>query len=245
VTIRWGILGCGDVCEVKSGPGFQKAEGSALVAVMRRDRGLAEDFARRHGVPRAYADADELLADPNVDAVYIASPPGSHLELALRVAKAGKPAYVEKPMARTHSECQAMMEAFARTGQPLFVAYYRRALPRFLEAKRLLDSGSLGRVQSVEVRYDNDGQLNLDHAQLPWRVQAEHAGGGLFLDLASHTLDVLDFLFGPLQSVRGEARHLGSVCDVEDVVSLTFTTESGARGSGEWCFVSGEKRMRS
>ncbi len=236
MTIRWGILGCGDVCEVKSGPAFQKAEGSALVAVMRRDRRLAEDFALRHGVPRAYGDARELIADPEVDAVYIAAPPGNHLELALQVAAAGKPAYVEKPMARSHSECLAMIEAFERAGQPLFVAYYRRALPRFMKAKQLLDDGALGRVQSVEVRYSSPGQLQLDPAQLPWRVQAEQAGGGLFLDLASHTLDVLDFWFGPLQAVTGQATQLAARAEVEDAVTVRFETAAGAVGTGYWNF---------
>ena len=237
-TVRWGILGCGDVCEVKSGPGFQQAEGSELAAVMRRDRALAEDFARRHGVPAFYDDADQLIADPNVSAVYIASPPGSHLELALKVAKAGKPAYVEKPMARTHAECLRMIAAFEQAKVPLFVAYYRRALPRFLKAKEIIDSGRLGQVRRVEARYCSAGQLNLEPAHLPWRVQAEHAGGGLFLDLASHTLDALDFLFGPLLSVNGGASNVGRALDVEDQVSLEFGTGSGAHGRGFWSFTS-------
>ena len=98
--VRWGIIGCGNVTEVKSGPAFQNAEGSALVAVMRRHGELAADYARRHGVSRFYDDADRLVSDPEVDAVYVATPPGSHLEHALRACRAGKPAYVEKPMAR-------------------------------------------------------------------------------------------------------------------------------------------------
>src|SRR5215217_3126996 len=125
-TIRWGIIGCGDVTEVKSGPGFQKAAGSALVAVMRRDRAKAEDYARRHGVPRAYGEADALIADPDVDAIYIATPVSSHCELALRAAAAGKPCLVEKPMAMNHRECLRMIEACAARGVPLWVAYYRR-----------------------------------------------------------------------------------------------------------------------
>ena len=224
------------MCEVKSGPAFQKVAGSELVAVMRRDRRLAEDFARRHGVPSFYDDAAALIADPRVDAVYVASPPGSHLELALAVAEAGKPAYVEKPMARSHVECQRMVEAFERAGQPLFVAYYRRALDRFLKAKELVEGGRLGELRSIDVRFASDGQSRLDPANLPWRVQAEHAGGGLFLDLASHTLDVLDFLFGPLEAVSGEAVNVASPGDVEDRVLLRFSTRSGARGSGDWSF---------
>lgn len=243
MTIRWGILGCGDVCEVKSGPGFQRASGSELFAVMRRDRKLAEDFARRHGVPAYYDDAQRLIADPNVDAVYIAAPPGKHLELALAVAAAKKPAYVEKPMARTHAECLRMVEAFEAAQVPLFVAYYRRALERFVKAKEIVDSGQLGAILSVDVRYASDGQARYAGRELPWRMQAEHAGGGLFFDLASHTLDVLDFLFGPLQAVSGDAAG-GAVADVEDRVSLRFGTLSGAQGSGSWNFSSAASEDR-
>src|SRR5258706_8424693 len=126
--IRWGIIGCGDVTEVKSGPGFQKAEGSALVAVMRRDAAKAEDYARRHNVPRWYADADALIADRDVDAVYIATPPSSHEEYVLKAAKARKPVLVEKPMAMSVAECEAMIAACRSAGVPLRVAYYRRRL---------------------------------------------------------------------------------------------------------------------
>ena len=91
-VVRWGIIGCGDVTEVKSGPGFYQAERSRLVAVMRRNRELAADYARRHNVPRWYDRAEQLIADPEVDAVYIATPPDSHLYYALQVAAAGKPA---------------------------------------------------------------------------------------------------------------------------------------------------------
>lgn len=241
MTIRWGILGCGDVCEVKSGPGFQQARGSELSAVMRRDRRLAEDFARRHGVAAFYDSADALISDPNVNAVYIASPPGSHLELALKVAAAGKPAYVEKPMARSHAECLQMVEAFERAKLPLFVAYYRRALDRFVKAKALIDAGRLGTIRSIDVRYSSDGQVRVDPERLPWRVQAEHAGGGLFLDLASHTLDVLDFMFGALKDVGGEAINVAASGDVEDRVVLRFNTQAGARGGGSWNFSSPSK----
>lgn len=240
MTIRWGILGCGDVCEVKSGPAFQRATGSELVAVMRRDRAKAQDFARRHGVPAFYDDADALIADPKVDAVYVASPPGSHLELSLKVAAAGKPAYVEKPMARTFTECWRMVEAFEQAQLPLFVAYYRRALARFLKAKAIVDEGVLGDILRVDVQYASDGQSRYgDRGEpLPWRMQAEHAGGGLFFDLASHTLDVLDFMFGPLQAVSGEARNSVAPGDVEDRVELRFSTLSGALGTGSWNFSS-------
>src|SRR5688572_4070812 len=202
MEIRWGIIGCGDVCEVKSGPGFQKAEGSRLVAVMRRDPAKAADYARRHNVPRWYADADELIADPEVDAVYIATPPGSHEELARKVAAARKPCYVEKPMARNHAECLRMIEAFRVAKVPLFVAYYRRSLPRFVKAKQLIDEGRLGRVTGLV--YQHTRLFRASQGQ-EWRLDPATAGGGLLLDLGSHALDLFDFLLGPLAEVKGTA----------------------------------------
>jgi predicted dehydrogenase len=232
-TIRWGILGCGDVTEVKSGPGFQSADGSALTMVMRRTPLMAEDYATRHGVPNWTGDADALIEDPGVDAVYVATPPGSHLEHALKVCAAGKPCYVEKPMARSGAECDRMVRAFADAGLPLFVAYYRRALPRFLKAKGLIGSGALGSIKRVEYRYEGVADPDSDPG---WRVQAEHSGGGLFLDLGSHTLDVLDFLLGPLQNPTGEARNAAGLYDVEDRVDLRFSLNCGATGTATWDF---------
>ncbi len=238
MTVRWGIIGCGKVTEVKSGPGFQESAGSALVMVMRRDAAKAEDYARRHGVPKWTTDADALIHDPEVDAVSIATPPGHHLEYALRVAAAGKPAYVEKPMARNHAECCRMVEAFAQVGQPLFVAFYRRRLPRFLKAKELVASGRLGRVTLLTHRYAKSRPHDLDPDRLPWRLVAEQSGGGLFLDMGCHALDVFDFLLGPVTHVQGTAANLASPYDVEDVVVLHCRFACGAAGVCSWNFAS-------
>jgi 1,5-anhydro-D-fructose reductase (1,5-anhydro-D-mannitol-forming) len=241
MTIRWGIIGCGDVCEVKSGPAFQRVAGSELVAVMRRNGALAADYARRHGVSTWYDDASRLIDDPDVDAVYVATPPGSHLELALRVAAAGKPAYVEKPMARTHAECERMLEAFERARVPLFIAYYRRALPRFLKAKALIEAGRLGAITEIDCRYVSPLRRR-GSEPLAWRFDAEQAGGGRFLDLGSHTLDLLDFLLGALGSVTGAAANLASDYAVEDRVALQFSVASGAIGSASWNFAGAVKK---
>lgn len=236
MAIRWGMIGCGAVTEVKSGPALQKAEGSSLAAVMGRNPAKAEDYARRHGVPVWYDDADRLIRDPGVDAVYIATPPGSHLDFALRVAEAGKPAYVEKPLARSHAECLRMVEAFRKAGVPLFVAYYRRGLPRFRRIRELVGSGALGRVTGIQVRLARPLWRQDPARDLPWRLQAEHAGGGLFLDLASHTLDILDFIFGPLQDIAGRATRWGWPYLVEDAVTLQFTAPGGIPGIASWNF---------
>ena len=232
--MRWGIVGCGDVTEVKSGPGFQRAEGSALVAVMRRDRAKAEDYARRHGVARAYDAADALIADPDVDAVYIATPPASHASLAMRVAAARKPCLVEKPMARTHAECVAMVDAFRQAGVPLWVAYYRRALPRFLTLRDLVRTGAIGRVTAVHVQVTD--RLATGEAAGNWRFDPETAGAGLFLDLASHCLDLLDFLLGPITAVHGVAMNTGGAYAAEDVTAAAFRFGDRAAGTGLWNF---------
>lgn len=241
--IRWGIIGVGDVTEVKSGPGFQQAEGSRLVAVMRRDGAKAEDYARRHGVPRWYDDAEALLADPEVDAVYVATPPDSHRHYAVRAAAVGKPVYVEKPMARTAEECRTMIRACDAAGVPLFVAYYRRAMPRFRTVATLLADGAVGDVRAVTVRTTSAPEM-WDSGHLPWRVQPEIAGGGLFVDLGSHTLDLLDHLLGPLSHVRGTAVNLGGHYPAEDTVTMTFqagTGDAAVEGVGLWCFAAQER----
>lgn len=236
-AVRWGILGCGDVCEVKSGPGFQNAHGSALTMVMRRTPLMAEDFATRHSVPNWTGDVDTLIEDPDVDEVYVATPPGTHCEYALKVCAAGKPCYVEKPMARSGAECDTMVKTFADAGVPLFVAYYRRALPRFVKAKELVDSGVLGEIQGVLYRWEGVADPN---KRPGWRVDAEQSGGGLFLDLGSHTLDILDYLFGPLRGVKGNAHNHAGLYPVEDFVELRFSTASGPSGYASWNFAGRE-----
>lgn len=236
-VVRWGIIGCGNVTEVKSGPALQKAAGSALVAVMRRDAALAADYAKRHGVPKWHGDAQALVDDPDVDAVYVATPPSTHREYALMAMRAGKPVYVEKPMALDACECEDMLRASRECGVPLFVAYYRRALPRFLEIRELLREGAIGEPRRVNVAYRRPLSPEYrDPGNLPWRVRPEVSGGGLFVDLGSHTLDLLDFLFGPIASVDGTAVSLSGAYPAEDTVAMSFAFDGGLQGTGEWSF---------
>ncbi|MGF1655410.1 MAG: Gfo/Idh/MocA family protein [Verrucomicrobiales bacterium] len=236
-TIRWGIIGCGDVTEKKSGPAFNKVPGSELVAVMRRDYAKAQDYARRHGVPHCFQDAEELIHHPDVDAVYVATPPGAHLEMALKVALAKKPCYVEKPMARNASECSAMVQAFESANTPLFVAYYRRALPHFERIASVIQDRSLGVLCQINYTFANDS-LGFPKTEANWRFQPEISGGGLLWDLGSHALDLFDFWVGPLQKVSG---HLGNVTGqgaMEELASLSAVASNGALISASWNFVS-------
>jgi predicted dehydrogenase len=204
---------------------------------MRRTGHCAEDYAKRHSISRWYDNADALIHDPEVNAIYIATPPGSHLEYALKACEAGKPAYVEKPMARNYDECRQMVESFGSAGLKLFVAYYRRALPRFLKAKEIIASGILGTVTTVSYRYA-EPQWTIDPDQLPWRLVASQSGGGRFFDLGSHTLDILDFILSPLMDVTGTACNRASPYDVEDAIAMHFRTNSGILGVASWNFAS-------
>ena len=242
--VRWGILGCGDVTEVKSGPGFQKADGSELVAVMRRNGEKARDYAERHGVPRWYDDADKLIHDPEVDAVYIATPPSSHADYTLRVIEAGKPVYVEKPMAMDYTECERMIQTANQAGVPLFVAYYRRRLPSFLKVQEVLKSGAIGDIRFVTLNLSQPPEEGEKDAEnLHWHVLPEFSGGGRFVDMGCHQLDILDYLLGPIASASGQAANQAGLYPAEDIVCASFRFESGVLGVGSWCFsVSDESR---
>ncbi len=243
--VRWGIIGCGDVTEVKSGPAFSKIKHSSLVAVMRRNAAKAADYAARHNVPCWYDDATELINDQEVNAVYIATPPDTHARYAIEAMKAGKPVYVEKPMARNYAECQEMISVSEETGMPLFVSYYRRSLPLFLKVKELVEQGMIGKPLTVNIQFYREAtEKGLPPGQLPWRVIPEIAGAGHFYDLASHQLDFLDFLFGPVKKVYGTARNSVGLYPAEDTVTAGFCFGNGVTGTGSWCFVTDKSAER-
>jgi predicted dehydrogenase len=237
--VRWGVLGVGKVCELKSAPAMNTIAHSRLVAVMRRDAEKARDYAARHGVPNWYAQAEELIHDPEVNAVYIATPPHVHLELTELVAKAGKPVYVEKPMARTYAECQKMIQVCKEAEVPLFVAYYRRKLPHFVKIKELIEEGAIGEVRTVHVNLKQTLTPTLaSQTDSNWRVIPEIAGGGYFFDLASHQLDLLDFFFGKITQATGFSTNQAKAYPAEDLVTGSFVFENGVIGTGNWCFSS-------
>lgn len=239
-TIRWGFIGCGEVTETKSGPGFHKAAESTVTAVMRRNAAKAEDYARRHGVPRWYGDAEALIRDPEVDAVYVATYPDTHHDYVLQVAAAGKPVLVEKPMGLNHAECESMREACQRAGVPLFVSLYRRCLPRFLKVRDLVAQGEIGEPRSATVLVQRPATANdLDENGRNWRLDPAISGGGHFFDLAAHQFDLLDFILGPIEAAHGFANNLLAAYAAEDSVTACWRHASGVLGTGNWCFSAG------
>jgi len=237
--IRWGMIGCGNVTEKKSGaPAINKVAHSKLVAVMARTAEKAKDYANRHGVPKWYDDVDYLINDPEVNAVYIATPPDVHLTYATKALLAGKPVYVEKPMARNFHECEVMNHISRETGVPLFVAYYRRTLPYFVKLKELIDQKAIGDVRLITVTlysppYDEEVGEN---PRPRWRVIPEISGGGHFHDLASHQFDFLEYAFGKIKKVVGIARNQANLYKADDIVVANFEFESGILGNGSWCY---------
>ncbi|MEO7523371.1 MAG: Gfo/Idh/MocA family oxidoreductase, partial [Ferruginibacter sp.] len=183
--IRWGIIGCGDVTEMKSGPAFNKVNNSELIAVMGRDLEKAADYAARHAVPRWYDDAHKLINDPDVDAVYIATPPSSHKQYTIEALNAGKPVYVEKPMAMNGEEAYAMASLASQKNIKLCVTHYRREQPKFKKIKELIDTGVLGDIRFCRMIFLRPtlSAEALKAGESFWRINPAVSGGGLFHDL--------------------------------------------------------------
>jgi predicted dehydrogenase len=242
--INWGIIGCGKVTELKSGPAFSKITDSRLVAVMRRNAALAEDYASRHNVPKFYTNSDDLINDPEINAVYIATPPGSHAEYAIKVLEAGKSVYIEKPMALNYKECIRINETAEKFKLPVFVAYYRRTLPGFIKIKDLIEAGEIGKPRFVNFQIFSYPSEDEKSGRLPWRVIPEISGAGHFFDLASHQLDYLDFLLGPVLKVSSIVLNQANNYDAEDFVSASFLFRDSIVGTGLWSFSSSREANR-
>jgi predicted dehydrogenase len=239
--INWGFIGCGDVTMKKSGPAFRKIKGSDVVAVMSRSGEKAKAYAEKTGIKRWYDDAQKLIDDKEVNAVYIATPPSSHATYAIMSMKAGKPVYIEKPMAATYEECTRINYVSNEEKVPCFVAYYRRYLPYFIKIKELIKQGAVGNVLNVQIRYvQPPSKQDYDKGNPPWRVQPDIAGGGYFYDLASHQLDFLQDVFGCILETNGYTVNHGGFYKAEDTVNACFRFENGLTGSGIWCFVADE-----
>ncbi len=242
--ISWGFIGCGEVTEKKSGPAFSLLPSSHIEAVMSRNADKARSYAERHGVKKWYTDPVSLVEDPEVNAVYIATPPSSHATYAILALKEGKPVYVEKPLASNYEDCVRINDISKRTGVPCFVAYYRRYLPYFQKVKDLVSSGAIGKPLNVHLRFTvPPRELDYNRSNLPWRLQPDIAGGGYFYDLAAHQLDLLQWIFGVITRAHGYPTNRGGLYETEDNISACFLFESGIAGSGSWCFV-GDKSSR-
>jgi predicted dehydrogenase len=237
-SVNWGMIGVGDVTRKKSAPSFNKIDHSALVAVGNRSPEKAKKFAEEHGILKVYDDPAKVIGDPDVDAVYIATPPDVHPEYALKVIEAGKPVYIEKPMARTYKECLQINEAADRNNVPVFVAYYRRSLEYFQKVKETLDAGKLGRIYTLHIEQHFAARKeDFGRESPPWRIVPEISGGGYFHDVGCHALDIIFFLFGDPLSATGRAANLAGIYEPEDTVSAVVHLPGELLLTGNWSFV--------
>lgn len=244
-TIDWGIIGCGDVTEVKSGPAFNKVPNSKLLAVMRRNAEKAKDYAHRHGVEKWYSNADELINDPDVNAIYVATPPSSHEEYAIKAMKAGKPVYVEKPMAINSAAAERIEQAAKQTGVKTVIAHYRRQQPLFLKVKELLEQKAIGDVRLVQMKIFQPHQSGLiAQTETNWRIDPSVSGGGLFYDLAPHQLDLMLYFFGKAKKVSGISFNASGYYAADDTTGGQILFENNVLFSGTWCFTTYEREDR-
>ncbi|OBQ52549.1 Gfo/Idh/MocA family oxidoreductase [Tamlana sp. s12] len=234
--IKWGIIGCGNVTEVKSGPAYKITCGFTISAVMRRDAKKVKDYAKRHQIDTYYTDADQLINDPNVDAVYIATPPDSHKYYALKVAAAGKPCCIEKPLSPSYADSLEVYNAFKDKNIPLFVAYYRRSLPRFLKIKSWIDTGLIGQVRHISSHLSKPPSEKDLSKTYNWRTDDKIAPGGYFDDLASHELDLFTYFFGNIKEAHGVSVNQQNLYSAKDAVTASWVHENGVTGSGTWNF---------
>lgn len=235
--VVWGLIGTGDVTEKKSGPALYKAKGSRLKGVFNRTRAKAESWVERHGHGRVYDSAEALLADPEINAIYIATPPDSHYHYAMQAIAAGKIPLIEKPMALDYNECRKILDYGKERGVPVYVNFYRRGLPKFQAVKQLLEEGAIGKTVMVSSReFRKPDQEDFDREHLPWRLRPL-AGGGKALDVQVHVLDYLAYFFGEVTEIAGMAENRGGFYEVEDTVSASFRFANGVVGSAAWCYV--------
>lgn len=235
--VNWGIIGCGNVCEVKSGPAFGKIPNSRLVAVMRRDGQKAKDYAQRHRVPKSYDNAQQLIDDPDINAIYIATPPASHEDFMLKALKAGKPVYIEKPVTVNSRALVRMIEASHSHRLPVSVAHYRRELPLYKKVKSLIDEGALGKIRLILITLLQPADSSLiANTDENWRTNPALSGGGLFHDLSPHQLDILYWIFGEPKNVKGWSVNQSRMYDAPDLAALEAVYQQDVYLKGTWSF---------
>ncbi|MEM8497547.1 MAG: Gfo/Idh/MocA family oxidoreductase [Pseudomonadota bacterium] len=240
--IRWGIIGCGAVTEVKSGPAYQQVAGFELSAVMRRNEKLAKEYAHRHGVEKYCTNAEELIADKSIDALYIATPPDTHKQYGVMVANAGKPCCIEKPLAPSFEDARDIVDAFEHAKTPLFVAYYRRSLPRFAEIKKNLALGVIGATRHIQWQLNRQVSDKDLAGERHWRTDAQVAPGGYFDDLACHGLDLFAHLLGDYEHASGHSASQQQLYTAKDAVVASWIHTNGVTGSGCWNFASASRK---
>ncbi|WP_372755102.1 Gfo/Idh/MocA family protein [Mariniflexile sp.] len=235
-VIKWGIIGCGNVTEVKSGPAYKNTLGFEIAAVMRRNEEKAKDYAERHGIEKYYSNADAIINDESIDALYIATPPDTHKLYALKVAEAGKICCIEKPLTPNYTASLAIVNTFKEKNIPLFVAYYRRSLPRFNKVKDWLKDKAIGELRHINWHFSKPASDLDKSGEYNWRTDVNIAPAGYFDDLASHGLDLFNYLLGDIKEAHGISLNQQKNYTSKDAITACWLHENNITGSGTWNF---------
>lgn len=227
IPVRYGIVGCGIIAEVHASE-IAKLPEAELVAVCDVNPDQAARFAAQYGAA-AYSNLDELLARPDIEVVSICTPSGLHEEQVVQAARAGKHILVEKPMAIQMEGVERMIEACEQEDVLLATVFPRRMSPQAQYAKQLIASGALGKL-SLCSAYVKIYRSQAYYDSAGWRGTWAMDGGGAMMNQGIHTVDMLQWLAGPVASLEGRARNVLRDIEVEDTVTSLLQYENGAMG---------------
>ncbi len=227
MAVRWGVIGCGGIADRRTIPdGIQPSSKCDLVAVMDADPARASAVAAKYGVPRWFENMTDLLALPEVQAVYIATPNRLHKEQVLAAARAGKHILVEKPIALSIPDALEMIAVCQANGVKLMAGYMMRFHAHHQRLKAMIDEGLLGQVVFGRA------QLTCWYPPIPgaWRQDPVAGGGGAWTDMGSHCVDLLEMWLGPVARLSAFSRTLTHAYPVEDSMTVLCEFVSGAQG---------------
>lgn len=225
--IKWGLVGLGDIANKRVAPAIINQKDSCLCAAVSPIKNELDVFLPKHRIEKGFLSIDEMLNEADIDAVYIATPPFLHCELALKALQAKKHVLVEKPMAMNNDECERLIRMTEKQGVKLGVAYYRRFFPKVAEVKRIISDGTIGRVIGARIVFHSWYCPQKDLKS--WRVDKNMAGGGPLWDMGCHKLDLLIELLGMPKSVSALMSTQTHYYEVEDSCSALLELENGGQ----------------
>ncbi len=224
MVVRWGVIGAGGIAHRRTMSAMNEAENTKLQALMVRDMERARKLAFEHGAESYYDSVDEILSDPKVDAVYIATPVYLHCEHVIRAAESGKHVLCEKPMAINIVECRRMMDACNDNGVHLEVCFLLRFDPYFIKIKQLVENYEMGQIIQARASF----LKSYDIQDGLWRRDPTRAGGGVLMDMGAHAIDLLSYILGDTSKVTAMVNSRTTGWEVEDTATVLMEMESGA-----------------
>ena len=225
-VIRFGLIGAGDISRKRVAPALGSLKNVEFVSVGRSKAELAESFAKEFGARKWFADWHELIADDEIDAVYLATPVYMHAEQTIAAAEAGKHVLCEKPMALSFEDCDKMIAACRANNVKLCIAYYRRFYPAVLRVKQIIAAGEIGKVSFAQINAFEYFDPSPDHPRR-WFVEKDKSGGGPMIDFGCHRIEIFANLFGTVRRLESIISNDVFGRQVEDTASAIFQFDSG------------------